>query len=85
MKEEDKKPMYLSEKERNLIELIRKVGFGEIRIVVNEGVPTQASFFFLAELHTKVSGGKPLAIYWPGSRLEMKVVINKGTYLFRLP
>lgn len=42
MKEEDKKPMYLSEKERNLIELIRKVGFGEIRIVVNEGVPTRA-------------------------------------------
>lgn len=42
MKEEDKKPMYLSEKERNLIELIRKVGFGEIRIVVNEGAPTRA-------------------------------------------
>ena len=42
MKEEDKKPMYLSEKERNLIELIRKVGFGEIRIVVNEGVLTRA-------------------------------------------
>ena len=34
--------MYLSEKERNLIELIRKVGFGEIRIVVNEGIPTRA-------------------------------------------
>ena len=39
--DKEKRQMMLTEKEARLIEIIRKLDFGEVRVVVQDGVPTR--------------------------------------------
>jgi len=38
---EDSKNVSLSDQERRLIELVREIGYGEIRIIVQNGCPVR--------------------------------------------
>ena len=39
--DKEKRQMMLTEKEARLIEIIRKLEFGEVRVVVQDSVPTR--------------------------------------------
>ena len=39
--DKETKQMKLTEKEARLIEIIRKLDFGEVRVVIQDGVPTR--------------------------------------------
>ena len=39
--DKEKRQMMLTEKEARLIEIIRKLDFGEVRVVVQDSVPTR--------------------------------------------
>jgi len=39
--DKETKQMMLTEKEVRLIEIIRKLDFGEVRVVIQDGVPTR--------------------------------------------
>ena len=39
--DKEKRQMMLTEKEARLIEIIRKLDFGEVRVVIQDGVPTR--------------------------------------------
>lgn len=39
--DKETKPVMLTEKEARLIEIIRKLDFGEVRVVIQDGVPTR--------------------------------------------